>query len=69
MQKIDTNSCLLEKLFQDKLGTFEELNFKDDEDEHNIENWKFWHLTLNFFCQGFLKAPNLSTYSLLTINA
>jgi hypothetical protein len=29
------------KKFQDKLGTFEELNFKDDEDEHNMENWKF----------------------------
>jgi hypothetical protein len=41
----------------------EEFNFKDDEDEHNMEIWKFCHLP----SEGTYYY--LSTYSLLRINA
>jgi hypothetical protein len=44
-KRLAHNHVFFEELLQDSLGTFEELNLKDNEDEHNsMENWKCWNL-------------------------
>jgi hypothetical protein len=40
-------------MMQDKLGTFEELNFKDDEEEHNMGKLEMLALTLTFLPKSF----------------
>jgi hypothetical protein len=61
-KRLTQTHVFFEIFFQDKLGTLEEFNFRDDEDEHNMENWKFWHLP-QIFCQGLLKAPTTTKLS------
>jgi hypothetical protein len=44
-KRLAHNHVFFEELLQDSLGTYEELNLKDNEDEHNsMENWKCWNL-------------------------
>lgn len=49
-------------MMQDRLGTFEKLNFKDDEEEHNMGKLEMLALTLTFLP----KSSESTYYQLLT---